>query len=166
MKIHDQLSNPANKPGTCRRQTLSTRRYTLSSRNLPTSEAHADNKHSAHGDTRSAQDTGNCMKIHAQLSEHANKCSALEPPYDADKRSAQDASQLVQIHTHVSIWTSNMQIPAQLLIRAGAYRNMQSLGYVHTHAGLQYVHVHAWFLYMQMHTVTHSGRMQNNTYET
>jgi predicted TIM-barrel fold metal-dependent hydrolase len=57
----------------------------------------------------------------------------------------EDASQLVQIHTHVPIWASNMQLTAQLLIQAGACRNMPSLKYVHTHAGLQYVHVHAWF---------------------
>ena len=65
--------------GTCRQHTFSTWRYTLSSRNMPTNKAHADDKPSAHGDTPSTLDTGNWMKIHAQLSKHANKCSALEP---------------------------------------------------------------------------------------
>jgi hypothetical protein len=104
------------------RSALETCKLTLSSR---------DGIRSAHGDTRSALET--CQQM---LSSRATY---------ADKRSAQDASQLVQIHTHVPIWASNMQLTAQLLIQAGACRNMPSLKYVHTHAGLQYVHVHAWF---------------------
>ncbi len=120
MKIHAQLLKPANKQGTCRRQTLSTWTYALNSRHRELNE-----------DTRSALET--CQQM---LSSRATY---------ADKRSAQDASQRVQIHTHVPIWASNMQLTAQLLIQAGACRNMPSLKYVHTHAGLQYVHVHAWF---------------------
>jgi hypothetical protein len=116
MKIPAQLLKPANKQGTCRKQTLSTWRYSLSFRHREVNE-----------DTRSALET--CQRM---LSSRATY---------ADKRSTQDASQRVQKHTHVPIWANNMQITAQFFIQAGTCRNMQSLGYAHTHAGLQYVHV-------------------------
>ncbi len=52
------------------------------------------------------------------------------------------SSQQMQIHTYPLIWANTMQIQTQLLIRADTCRNMPSLGYMHTHAGLQCVHVH------------------------
>jgi hypothetical protein len=71
--------------------------------------------------------------------------SSWHKPTSADAHSCLDTSQ-------------QTQIPAQLLIRADTRRNMQSLGYVHTHT-------RAYNQYMQMHTVTNSRRMQNNTCE-
>ena len=150
--------------GTCRQHTcsflrqrklnedahspLETCQQTLTSRNMPTNahllkhankrsllEVHADN-------TRSApSDTWNWMKMHAQVSKHANKRSPTCRQHTVTLSSRYRPR---NADTHLSLNTSQgMQMHAQPLIRADTCRKMPSLGYLHTHSGLLYVHVHA-----------------------
>jgi hypothetical protein len=115
---------------TCK-QTLSSQgtcRHTLSSRRRKLNDG-----------ARSALET--CQQTHLEahvddttwyMQKRAHTRSAL----DSDHGNADSHSSLGK--------SKQMQKYAQLLIRAGTCANMPSLGYVHTHAGLQCVHVHAW----------------------
>ena len=159
IKIHAQLSKPANKRGTCRRHTPSTCRH-----------------------TRTALDTGNWTKIHhSHPLKHANKCSALEAHADNTRPAHASTHTHSSRHrkpnedtTRSSLETSQQmlssQTNAQPLIQVNAcrytliswyeptnvdtcsaldnIRHMQKhakkLGIgAYTHAGLQYVQVHA-----------------------
>ncbi len=93
------------------------------------------------------------MKTHAQLSKHANKCSALEP--HADKRSALGTSQRMQVYTDLSI-------------RANKCRYLIISWYEQTHAEIckawdTCIHMQSFNTCMYMHSSNTCRCIQSHT---